>query len=220
MFKDREFVRIKFVGDRNRELVAPAHDKYKFARDPVTGEGGYISYAQDFPRHYEAFKAGQAVAGEGTPIEELPFITAAKRAELKALNIHTAEALAQLDGTPLQRLGIGGRELKNQAQAWIDKAKDSALETRLAAQNADLTAELETMKAQMAELLRNQPPQFQKYEGYTELKVEKASEFASWEDADLKNFIKERTSSAPRGNPKHETLVTMAEEVAGARDAA
>jgi hypothetical protein len=215
IFKDQEFVRIKFVADKNRELVAPAHDKYKFMRDPITGDGQYITYAMDFPRHYQAFKDGLAVAGEGTPIEELPFITAAKRAELKALHIHTAEALAQLDGTPLQRLGIGGRELKNQAEAFLAKAKDSALETRLAAQNASLTEELEKMKAQMADLMRMQgqpvaPDGLPDTPGVPT----GASQFEDWEDADLKNFVKERTGTAPRGNPKHETLVSMAEDVA------
>ena len=74
-----------------------------------------MTYAQAYhPRHYEAFKTGEAAKGEGTPIEELPFLTAARRAELKALHIHTAEALSQLEKLARHspNLGMFGRELK------------------------------------------------------------------------------------------------------------
>jgi hypothetical protein len=142
IFDDSEFVRIKFVGDPKKELVAPAHDK--FMRDRETG--AWISYAEAYSRHYEVFKTGQAALGEGTPIEELPFITAAKRAELKALNIHTAEGLAQLDGTNLQRLGMYGRDLKNKAQVYIDDAKAKAPVAHLAAENAALRERMEALE--------------------------------------------------------------------------
>src|SRR6266542_3920639 len=94
IFDQQEQVFIRFVGDTKKELVAPAHEKC--ALDPSNGQR--ITYAQLYHRHYDAFKSGQEMAGEGTPIEELHFIDAAKRAELKALHVHTAEALAGLEG--------------------------------------------------------------------------------------------------------------------------
>jgi len=154
IFEDREMVRIKFVGDPKKELVAPAHDK--FMRDRETG--AWISYAEAYHRHYEAFKTGQAALGEGTPIAELPFITAAKRAELKALNIHTAEGLAQLDGTNLQRLGMYGRDLKNKAQAYIDDAKAKAPVAHLAAENAALRERMEALEEMLKASQTPQPP--------------------------------------------------------------
>jgi hypothetical protein len=39
-----------------------------------------------------------------------------------------------------------------------------------------------------------------------------ASEFEKWSDDDLRAFIKERTGTGVRGQPAHQTLVTMAEE--------
>ena len=65
-------------------------------------------------------------ARAGTPLSELTFLSQGKRLELKALNIHTAEALASLDGGPLKMLGIGGREMKNQAAAYLAKAAGNA----------------------------------------------------------------------------------------------
>ncbi|ESX44281.1 hypothetical protein X764_03720 [Mesorhizobium sp. LSHC440A00] len=61
---------------------------------------------------------------------------------MKALGVHTVEQLASLDGTPLKQLGMGGRELKNQAQAYLDNAAGSADIVNLAAQVAALTQQL------------------------------------------------------------------------------
>ena len=97
IFDQQEQAVIRFAGDTKKELVAPAHEKCM--RDPASGL--WVSYAQAYQRHYEAFKSGEAAIGEGTPVEELPFLDAARRAELKALHIHTAEALAGLEARTL-----------------------------------------------------------------------------------------------------------------------
>jgi hypothetical protein len=143
IYDQQEQVFIRFAGDTKKELVAPAHEKCM--RDPQSNF--WVSYAQVYHRHYEAFKSGEAAVGEGTPIDELPFIDSARRAELKALHIHTAEALAGLEGINLSRLGMFGRELKEKAAAYIATAKDSAHATALAAQNAELRQRLEALEA-------------------------------------------------------------------------
>lgn len=207
IYDQQERVYIQFVGDKKRELVAPAHEQC--VKDPATQQ--WVTYAQLFHRHYEAFQSGQALIGEGTPVEDLPFLDAAKRAELKALNIHTAEALATLEGSQLTRLGMFGRELKNKAQAYIERAKDSAVETRLAAENAQLKARLEALEAMMLQQARSvtvtEPMQEE------EVSAEEAgSIFEAWDDAALKAFIKEQTGAAPKGQPSHATLVRIAED--------
>ncbi|WP_119392709.1 hypothetical protein [Taklimakanibacter lacteus] len=153
IFEDREMVEIKFVGDPKKILVAPAHEK--FARDHASGQ--WVTYAQAYHRHYEAFKTGEAAKGEGTPIDELPFISSARRAELRALHVHTAEALSGLEGANLERLGLFGRELKDQAKAYIDKAKDSAVETKLAAENSALRQRIEALEAKAGEKKAAEP---------------------------------------------------------------
>lgn len=211
IYEDREMINIKFVGDNKRELSAPAHEKFK--RDPGTNE--WVTYAQYYHRHYDAFKTGEAVKGSGTPLSELPFLTEAKRAELKALNVHTAEALAQLDGANLQRLGIYGRSLKNQAEAYIAAAEKTAPYSKLAEENAALTARLAALEAQIA----GGAKAAQVVQSPTTGTEETASVFEPWPDADLRTFIKERTGAAPKGQPSHATLVRMAEE-ANAKEAA
>jgi hypothetical protein len=212
IYDQQEQVHIRFVGDTKKELVAPAHEKC--ARDP--GNGQWISYAQLYHKHYDAFKSGQVVAGEGTPIEELHFIDAAKRAELKALHVHTAEALAGLEGVNLTRLGMYGRELKEKAQAYIDKAKDSALETRLAAENAQLKARLEALEEQIGRAA----PAEQPAPTEPEPEAPAGNVFENWEDGALRAFIKERSGAAPKGNPSHATLVRQAQELFAGEEAA
>lgn len=210
IFEDKEFVRIRFAGDPKNVLVAPAH-MTGTVRDEQTNLP--LTYAQRFPRHYEAFKAGQAYVGSGTPIKEAPFLTEAQRRELSALNIHTLEALAELDGAGLARLGMGGRALKDKAIAFIAKASGSADVTKLAGENAAMKEQIEAMQKQMAELLQAKTVPSQKPMPASD------SAFSAWQDDDIKAFIEDRRGSRPRGNPSHATLVNMADEIV-AEDAA
>lgn len=200
IFEDKEFVRIKFPGDTKRVHVAPAGENYR--RDP--GSNSWVSYKEDFPRHYELFKKGMEQIAVGTPISELPFLTEGKRAELRAINILTAEHLAGLEGPSLDRLGMGGRELKNKAQAYLDKASNGVSESRFIAENEALKQELASMRDMIQQMSQTRAPQ--------PVVVPQEAGFSTWDDADLKTYIKEQTGAAPRGNPSHETLVRMAEE--------
>ena len=218
IFEDREFVRIKFPGDKHRVLVAPAKEGYR--RDPVTND--WVTYAEEFPKHYQAFKDNVEYHGEGTPLSELTFLTDSKRMELRAFNIHTAETLAALDGTPLQKLGMGARELKNQATAWLDKASGSADVTRLAAENAALSAQMDDLRAQVAELLNSgaEPARADEEPLGQELASVAADAFDAMGVPELKVYIKERTGAAPKGNPSRDTLVSMALDVANSENRA
>lgn len=222
VYDEREFVRIKFVGDPKRIHVAPAHEK--FWRDPSTNT--WVSYAERYHKHYDAFKTGEAVKGSGTPLEELHFINVAKRAELKALNIHTAEALAQMDGAALARVGMYGRSLKTQAQAYLDSAAKTAPFSKLAEENAALVARIQALEAQMATGKPAAPAvsddaMADRIEDAMAAEAEaRVSRFNNWSDADLKAFIKDRTKKAPQGQPSHATLVRMAEEANQQEEAA
>jgi hypothetical protein len=227
IFDDIELVSVQHVGDQKTWPWFRADERSIYVRDPG-GSGHYATYAECYYEHYKAFKEGQAKAQSGTPVEELPFLSAAKRGELKALNIHTAEALAGLEGTPLTKLGMGGREMKNQAQAYLDRAKEGAMDAKLAAQNARLQDEIDKMRETLANVMEKLSPTARKKieaEEEEEERQEEAaaaagevSEFEAWSDDDLRAFIKEKTGTGVRGQPAHSTLVTMAEEAASAAD--
>lgn len=131
IYDEQEVCRIRFPGNRHTAGCFPAHEVFRRGADE-TGMVTEITYAMEFNDAYKKFKAGEAQTVAGTPLAELTFLTAGKRLELKALNIHTAEQLAALDGANLKMLGMGGRDLKNQALAYLDTARQTADGTRLA----------------------------------------------------------------------------------------
>lgn len=211
VYDDMEVCRIRMSGDRLNAPVFPAHAEAPGFIEREDGTTEKVTYAQKFNRQYLDFKAGKAQTQAGTPLAELPFLTQAKRMELKALHIYTAEALASLDGQPLKTLGQGGREWKNQAQAYLDNAAGSANVTKLASDNEFYKGEIERLQAELAQ--RPNGHANAAADDVTE-EVPVISEYEDWEDDLLKEFIAEKTGSKPRGNPAHATLVKMAEELA------
>lgn len=206
IFDEMEVCEIRFAGNRDTLSVFPAHG---FSRwQSVNGVSEPMTYAQRWPDQYRRFKEQRTQVQEGTPLDELPFLSQSKRLELKALSIYTAEALAALDGTPLKTLGMGGRDLKNQAQAYLDNAAGSADAVRQAAENHALREQLADLQRQMSEMAEVKAPQ------HKEVKVSVGPiSLADLDDATLKALIKEATGSAPRGNPSHDTLVAMVTEI-------
>ena len=175
IFKNVEMVEVRISGDRNYSPTFPAHSMW------ARVDGVEVTYAQRWPDAYARFAAGREQVAEGTPLSELPFLSEAKRAELRGLKVYTAEALASLDGKNLAALGAQGREMKTQADAYLAKAAGSARDVRLA-------GEVEELKARIAALM-----------------AEKAAP-ADDERERLKAEIAGLTGNRPRGNPSVETL--------------
>jgi hypothetical protein len=208
-YDDMEVCEVRFSGNREKVIHAPAHEVFRTDRD-MEGNINEVTYALAFPEQYMAFKKGDMQSLRGTPTSELPFLTASKRLELKALNIHTAEALAALDGNGLKMLGMGGRELKVQAQTYLDNAVGSADVVR----QASLIAAQELRIAQLEARLSGASSE----EGEADAplagpEVAHASPFFGMGADDIKNWIQEATGQRPLGNPSHATLVKRADEV-------
>lgn len=178
IFKEMEVVEIRIAGDRNYAPVFPAHDIW------VSDHGEPMTYAERFKDAYARFAEGREQVADGTPLSELPFLTEAKRATLRALKIYTAEALAGLNDNKIKSLGGDGHELKAQADAYLKAAKGGAQANAMA-------AEIETLRAQVAELSgKGDAPE-------------------DGEKEALKAQIADLTGSRPRGNPSVETLREM-----------
>lgn len=218
--KEVEMCRFRWIGDNKRDLSKPAHEKSTFDR----ASNAWISAAERFPEHYAAFKRNMKFVGDGTPIDEAPFLSNTDKADLKAINIHTIEALAALDMAGQRKIGMEAAKLVAKAKAYIDNAKGSSDVTALAAQNAEMKEQLARMQEQMAQLMNSKAAPAPAPVPVVEDEGEPASAnsiFNTFDDATLKAFIKEKTGAAPRGTPSHATLVSMAEEAnASAKEAA
>ena len=199
IFDDVEVVECRTAGSKNVS-VFPAMEFSHWDTDEATGEQRAFTYAERFARQYQQFKAHQQQTKSGTPLDYLPFLTEAKRAELRALNIYTAEALAMIDGVELKNLGPGGRELKNQAVGFLETSTDTARFTKMEAELAELKARNQVLEDD----IKAGPRQ-----GAVD---EEPAEFAHMTDTQLRDHIKALTGVAPKGHPSRKTLIRMASE--------
>jgi len=229
IFDDVEVVEIRFAGSRD-VYVFHSTEFSHFEDDEETGERVKVSYAERWPKQYQQFKAKLAQTKEGTPLDYLPFLTEGKRAELRALSIYTAEALAELEGQPLKNLGMGGRDLKNLATDYLASSDHNAVVIRMQQQIEALTAQIGVMKEERQYLasppkpepetpIPPEPPDEDEDEDEDEdddPKVAAApnvsAEFVGMNSDQLRAFPTETTGKRPIGNPPLKTLLRMAED--------
>jgi hypothetical protein len=100
--------------------------------------------------HYEAWKSGQDVPANGTPLAAWPAIRPEQIAVLRQFDIKTVEDLASLTDSILSRPGMTGlRSVRDAAVAW-EKSKDTRA---VAADVVSVKLENEALKQQMADLM-------------------------------------------------------------------
>lgn len=147
IYDDMETIELRFAGDPLKVLVFPAHERDPNAtREALDngeiGPGEEVTYAQAYGKQYMAWKLGEGQEASGTKLQAMG-LSAAKVSELKALNVHTVEALEAIDGQPLKALGMEGRRLKTAAAEWLkeNRPTDDGTElARLREENARLKA--------------------------------------------------------------------------------
>jgi hypothetical protein len=201
IYDDMEICEIRFAGSRNVS-VFPALAFSHWTIDPETQEQIAVTYAERFQRQYRQFKEHTMQTKSGTPLAQVPFLTEARRAELRALNIYTIEALAQVDGQELKNLGSYGRDLKNKAIEFIADAK-------VGAPTAEMMAELEALRARNQILEEDNKLMATATEKDD---VKTGGPFDHMSVDMLRDFIKTNTGHMPHGSLNRKTLVRMATE--------
>lgn len=137
VFEDREMVEIIVPGDRSTISTRPVNEEIK----------------RRWPREYKAFKENQDAPLDGTPIEQLPGITAARVEELRFSHVRTVEALADLGDEHLGRVvSMGGFSLRDQAKRWLETAAGGAPMEKLAAENAAKDEKMADMERRMKDM--------------------------------------------------------------------
>ena len=129
------------------------------SRDSVIEKVNY-GHEKRFPRQWAAYKNNADQGVSGTPLEEVPWLTMAQRAELKAVNVRSVEQLVGMADNMAQNF-MGFHGLKQRAQAFLDLAAGNAPTERLNAEIAKKDAELEVMRGQIAEMMAIQKAQQQ-----------------------------------------------------------
>jgi len=128
------------------------------SRDSFIGDATE-EYKQRFPTQWARYKAGRdQQIGNGTPLNQLPWLSIAQIAEFNALGCHTIEHLVGMPDSVSQKF-MGHLQIKTRAQAYLDAAKEMGPSLRMQEelhrkdqQIAELTATVnkmvEAMKAQ------------------------------------------------------------------------
>jgi hypothetical protein len=195
IFDDMEVVEMRFAGSKTVS-VFPASSFSHWEENEESGEQHPITYAERFPRQYQQFRSKEHQTKAGTPLDYLPFLTDGKRAELRALNIYTAEALSVVEGQELKNLGPGGRDWKNQAIAFLEEGSEHSRILKLEAEVDSLKARNQVLEDD-ADLRRKDP---------------RIAEYEAMSDAQLRDHIKVLTGVDPKGNIPRKTLIRMAED--------
>jgi hypothetical protein len=108
-----------------------------------------IEWLERWKKGYEAWKQGEEMEPDGTPIKGWGALSPAQEKMVLHSGIRTIEDLASCNDEGLRRLGLGGRDLVTKARAWLQSANDHG---KVALQNAALVKENEQLKTTVASL--------------------------------------------------------------------
>lgn len=190
IYEDKEMIEIRIPGDKLFSFVTQVREQDK----------------QRWPEIYAAFKRGEERASVGTPLEHWPnaMLHKSRVAELKAQNIFSVEELASVPDSILPKLGMGARELRDQAKTYIATAKEGAGAAKMAAEISRLEEMIAKLGGQPVKAA--EPP-------VDEKPIEDCT------DDELKSYIKRQTGKAPAGRVTRATLINRANELAMAKAA-
>ena len=140
-----EWVDIIVAGDRNSKVSRKVRDEDKGR----------------WPALYQAFKNGEKMPLQGTPLDQWSQLGVDQVADLKSLGILTVEMLAGLSDDQVQSYGLGGHQIREKAQAYIEYAADQAVPQHLAAENERLREDNVSLTTQLSDMQKsiddNQP---------------------------------------------------------------
>lgn len=135
-----------FKSEERVEIIMPGNAQTRFVAR-VNRE-----YTERWPKEYAAFKEGIEISPDGTPLEEWPVLKRSQVMELKYLGFKTVEQVSQMNDQVIQRIGMGGRNLKNLAIAFLDDAERIALTARLSAESDRKDERIAALERQLGEM--------------------------------------------------------------------
>lgn len=148
-------------------LITPAYSKDIFKTEVATWfENMKIDvlagrlpeeWVERYKSQYAAWKRGEELPLNGTPIKGWGVISPAQQETLIRMTVLTVEDLADINDEGIRRIGMGALDLKRKALAWIAQLKDKGpLTVKMAAieaENASLKNSVETLTEQVQALL-------------------------------------------------------------------
>ena len=100
---------------------------------------------------YAAWKKGQEVPENGTPLAQWGVCSPSQREQLIRLHLFTVEQLAEATEEALQNYGLGGRDLRQRARDFLTTREGQA--SKVSAEMAELRKQNESLQGQVTSLL-------------------------------------------------------------------
>ena len=146
--KDVPFVLVTPMGSKDRH-ESPA-DEWFARREQDAAEGRFPrEWLSAFKGAFAEWKAGREIPLNGTSVANWPVASPSQVKMLLDLKVRTVEDLAEANEETLNRLGMGGRTLKQKAQDWLASASDMG---KVSEQLAGLRADNEALKQRNEQL--------------------------------------------------------------------
>lgn len=142
--KDVDFVLVTPHGSKD-QIEAEVKDWLARQEQQVKELRLEASWYQAYTRAYHAWKEGQELPLEGTPIINWSVISPAQVRMLQDLHILTVEVLAAANEEVIRRLGMGGRTLVDKAKDWLKQASGPG---KVVEELGALRSMVETLKSQ------------------------------------------------------------------------
>lgn len=136
IFFDVSKVKIIPLGDKTTQIirVAKEQDKLRFAKQ------------------WEIFeRQGNQEIGDGTPLQEWPLLLKSQVMELKGLNIHTVEKLAEVGDNMIGNFPKG-LEIRKKAIAFLEGANSTKASAQWAKEKAELENRVDTLQKQIDDI--------------------------------------------------------------------
>lgn len=147
---------------KSTEAGRPIFDEFDYVDIVIPGGKTKVSRKateQDkerFKAHWALYQAKQnGATGDaviGTPLDQWPALSTSQVHEMRAMGIRTVDQIANLNDQGIQAIGMGGRELKAKAVAFLASASGNAEFESLAAENERLSEQLALQKKQMDDM--------------------------------------------------------------------
>lgn len=162
--KDVIYALVTPTGSKD-QLVQVADDWLKNVEEGVKQERIPGFWFDAYTKALENYKNAQETPEFGTAVKDWPGATPSQIKLLIDINVRTVEELAAANEQTINAIGMGGRALKQKAQAWLDSAGDQGKVTEelnklrvaneeLLARDKEREAEFSKMKSQIDTLTK------------------------------------------------------------------
>lgn len=167
MIKRKPANHVRFYNDAKQDMEASEKEGRPIYKDvemvEIFAQGGSHTvlkkvtdeHREMYSHQYQAWKKGQEVAVEGTPLEMWPnpLMTPSMIQNLKFFQVYSVEQLADLTDSTIQKIGLGGIKLRKDASEYIERAH--GVEPQMAAlktENTELKDRLSALEKQLEAL--------------------------------------------------------------------